>query len=274
MVCFKKISISLGFFVLLNIFPVYAKPSINTHSDTYNSEIKQKIIENVPYINQYKEEIPSGCEAVSATMLINYYGYELTAQKFISDYLIKKDWYEKSRSIIYTIIYGHDIYGPDPNAAYPGNPYISTGTNCGFGSYAPATAKSMNNVLGPSKHKAIWKKGLELSEIAEKYIKNDIPVLIWATTDMKEPKPGMKWTIDYVDENSKLKKGDQFTWIAGEHCLVLIGYDDKNYYFNDPCTTKTCAYEKSIVEKRYEELGKQCVYIQELKDNKINNNDT
>jgi len=263
MVCLKKISISLGFFVLLNIFPAYAmKSNINTPSATYNSGIKQKIIENVPYINQYNEKIPSGCEAVSATMLINYYGYELTAQKFISDYLIKKDWYIKNGV----------IYGPDPNAAYPGDPYISKGINCGFGSYAPATAKSMNNVLDPSKHQAIWKKGLELSEIAEKYIKNDIPVLIWATTNMKESKPGMKWTVDYVDENSKLKEGDQFTWIAGEHCLVLIGYDDKNYYFNDPCATEACAYEKSIVEKRYEELGKQCVYIEELKDNKINRN--
>ncbi len=91
--CFKKISASLGFFILLNVCSTYAmKPNTNKDSSNQISKTKQeKIINNVPYINQKDEKIPSGCEAVSATMLMNYYGYELKAKDFIDKYFIKKD---------------------------------------------------------------------------------------------------------------------------------------------------------------------------------------
>lgn len=72
----------------------------------------------------------------------------------------------------------------------------------------------------------------------------------------------MKWTINYVDENSKLEKGNQFTWIAGEHCPVFIGYDDEKYYFHNLCTTEMRAYEKSIIEEKYGKLNRQCVYVE------------
>lgn len=77
------------------------------------------------------------------------------------------------------------------------------------------------------------------------------------------------WIINYTDENSELKKGDNFTWTAGEHCLVLVGYDRNNYYFNDPYKNHgLIAYKKSLVNKRYIAMGKQCVHINVLNNNK------
>lgn len=47
-----------------------------------------------------------------------------------------------------------------------------------------------------------------------------------------------------------------------------MGYDNENYYFNDPYKNHgLIAYKKSLVEKRYEELGKQCIHIENLIDN-------
>jgi uncharacterized protein YvpB len=43
--------------------------------------------------------------------------------------------------------------------------------------------------------------------------------------------------------------------------MVLIGYDDRHYYLNDPMSGGTVGYDKSVVEKRYEEMGMQAVYI-------------
>lgn len=221
-----------------------------SNADDSISYISKKII-NVPYINQ--NDIVYGCEAVSSTMILKHLGYEISEKEFTDEYLIKKDWH-----------IGGDgrMYGPDPNAAFPGNPYVSSGINCGFGCYAPSTAKSINKVLDENKHKTKITTGSDLSELQKNYIDNDIPVLIWATMDMKPSRKTRTWIINYTDENSSLKNGDKFTWIAGEHCLSLVGYDDVNYYFNDPYKNHgLIGYDKSLVEKRFEELGKQSLVI-------------
>lgn len=215
-----------------------------------NVKMPTKLI-NVPYINQ--NDIVYGCEAVSSTMLLQYYGYEISERDFTDNYLIQKDWCKSSDG---------KVYGPDPNAAYPGNPYIESGVNCGFGSYAFSTAKSIDKVLDDSRHKTKVTTGLNLKDLIVNYIDKDIPVLVWATMGMSESSPGFSWIINYVDENSPYKIGDVFTWMRNEHCLVLVGYDDDNYYFNDPYKNHgLISYKKSLVNQRFLEMGKQSVVI-------------
>ena len=55
--------------------------------------------------------------------------------------------------------------------------------------------------------------------------------------------------------------GGYYTWIAREHCLVMTGYDNYYYYFNDPWTNARTRYSKSLVNTRYNELGKQAVVM-------------
>lgn len=222
----------------------------NKYESASASDQNHKII-HVPYINQ--DKIVYGCEAVSSTMLLQHYGYKISEKEFTDNYLIKKDWH---------IGKNKKAYGPDPNAAFPGNPYKSSGINCGFGCYAPTTAKSINKVLDKEKHEVKVTTGTSIHDLVTKYIDNDIPLLIWATMGMAQSKKTMSWIINYVDENSKLKIGDTYTWIAGEHCLVLVGYDKDNYYFNDPYKNHgLIGYQKSLVEKRFDELGKQSLVI-------------
>ncbi len=226
--------------------------SISEYESISSSNQNRKIID-VPYINQNK--IVCGCEAVSSTMLLQHYGYKLSEKEFTDNYLIKKDWY---------IGKNKKIYGPDPNAAYAGNPYKSSGINCGFGCYAPSTAKSINKILDQEKHEVKVTTGTSIHDLIETYIDNDIPLLIWATMGMSPSRKTMSWIINYVDENSKLKIGDTYTWTSGEHCLVLVGYDKDKYYFNDPYKNHgLIGYQKSLVEKRFEELGKQSLVILE-----------
>ncbi len=214
------------------------------------SATPNKIIK-VPYINQ--NDIVFGCEAVSATMLVQHYGYKVSEKEFTDNYLIQKDWYKDIDGT---------VYGPDPNAAYPGNPYIQNGANCGFGCYASSTAKSIDKLLDLSKHKTKITTGLSLTDLVANYIDKDIPVLIWATMDMKPGSLGRSWIINYIDENSPYKIGDVFTWTRNEHCLVLVGYDEENYYFNDPYKNHgLISYEKSLVNQRFLEMGKQSVVI-------------
>lgn len=97
-----------------------------------------------------------------------------------------------------------------------------------------------------------------LEELCTEYIDNDKPLLIWATMSMKESSAGNKW---YLED------GTTFTWTAGEHCLVLVGYNNDYYFLNDPMSGSTVAYQKNIVERRFSELGKQAIHITKEEQN-------
>mgnify|MGYP004510872171 CR=1 FL=1 len=207
---------------------------------------------NVPYDNQCGVE--SGCEAVSSTMLLRYYGYHVDKKSFARNTLIKGNWYVDSRG---------QMYGPDPNAAYVGDPFKGSGYNCGFGCYANATAKSINKFLGnKAAYKAVVTSGKSLNQLVNDYINKNMPVLVWATMDMKKSYPSCSWIINYTDGSSGLRVGDRYTWTAGEHCLVLVGYDRDRYYFNDPYKNHgRVSFSKGLVEQRFRELKSQSVVM-------------
>ena len=50
-------------------------------------------------------------------------------------------------------------------------------------------------------------------------------------------------------------------WISPEHCMVLVGYDENNYIFNDPLTDKNICYSRNLSEAAYCGLGMQAVVI-------------
>lgn len=222
----------------------------------YNAEKISEAHINVPYINQNK--LVSGCEAVSGTMVLNFWGYNISEEDFYDNYLIRKDWR-----------YGKDgsIYAPDPNSAYVGNARIKSGINCGFGCYSNALQKSLKKVIDSSKHKSLNTTGADIAELCSKYIDNNIPVIIWATIGMVQSRPTCKWIISYIDKNSKFKLGDNFTWIAHEHCLVLTGYNDNYYFCNDPYkNSKNISIDKRLLERRFKELGMQSVVVVPIYD--------
>lgn len=203
-------------------------------------------ISGVPLVNQNK--LPTGCETCSATMLLKFYGYNISETTFADKYLIKKN-------LSYS---GNKYYGPDPNCAFVGSPYSSSG----FGIYAPAMAKSMNSYLSDKSYKAVSLKGKSLEYLAGKYVAQGQPVMVWATINMVASYKTTTWIVNYTDENAQYKKGSNYTWTANEHCLVLTGYDSTYYYFNDPWTNTRTYYKKSLVNTRYSELGKQAVVME------------
>lgn len=207
----------------------------------------------VNYLNQL--EVVYGCEAVSATMILQYYGVDISWKEFTDKYLIKKPW---------RIDENGNRFGPDPFAAYPGDPYKDEGPNFGYGCYAPSLAKSMNAVLGDDK-RAYVTTGLKLCDLVANYIDRDDPVLIWATMNMVPSRLSSTWTIDYVDENSPYRLGDSFTWLGKEHCLVLVGYDDTRYFFNDPYENHgLIGYDRELVEQRFREFGLMSVAVRKV----------
>lgn len=195
-----------------------------------------------------QDTLLAGCEIYACTMLLQYLDYDIDEFEFADNYLITypMSWDEDGNR-----------YGPDMNSAFAGDVYT------GFGINAPAMTKSMNSYLETTdkNKKAYNTTGTPLEELCEEYVKKDIPVMVWATARMDEPYIEKTWIVDYVDENATAKIGDTYGWNEHEHCLVLVGYDETNYYFCDSLEGCIMGYERSITEERYAQLGSQSIVV-------------
>lgn len=191
---------------------------------------------DVPLISQEECGYQTGCELVSGAMVLQYYGTEASPQ----------DVYEVIPKSLTN--WNADGTGADPRQVFIGDPQGMGGYGC----YADPLIDAMNQLLNEKWH-AINISGTSLAELEEGYLKKGTPVIIWTTIHMMEPGNGKRW---------KLQDGTEFQWIAGEHCLVLVGADEDYYYFNDPnYAGEVVGYERRTVEERYRQLGKQAIII-------------
>ena len=201
----------------------------------------QKII-TVPEISQ--EGIPTGCESASTAALLQYWNVDMDANTFIEEYLPCQDFYYKNGV----------LYGANPHEAFAGNPYSRSSLGCypevimtalhsmQDDSFAGTTSLAFQNI-----------SNMDLQTLCNSYVKNDIPVLLWITIDLKEPVPGMQY---------HLEDGSLYTWMKHEHCVVLCGYDEDSYYYMDPLSDGNIVMQdKELVELRYEQLGRYALAI-------------
>ena len=198
-------------------------------------EMEKQLIK-VPYLSQ-SPGYPTGCESVSSVMLLQYLGYEITVDEWIKQYLEQQEF--ETRAGI--------VYGGDPRKVFCGNPYREDGMGC----YAPVICKTLDRVFSDkvsvtgSSFQAVDETGTSMTKLRKKYIDQGMPVVFWACIDMKEPVTGPDWHL--ADEPEKT-----FTWISNEHCMLLVGYDEIGYYFNDPYEKHgVIRYEKELVEQRH-----------------------
>lgn len=189
--------------------------------------MNKKIIQ-VPYIDQ-SEKYPTGCESVSTVMLLQHLGYDISVDKFIADYLEMKDFEEREGQ----------LYGADPNLYFCGSPYDKDS----FGCYAPVICKALTKAIG-NEYEIVNETDTPIEDLIKKYIDKNMPVIFWACINMREPIVGPQWKL--------LDSEETFTWISNEHCMLLVGYDEEGYYFNDPHENRgLIRYEKELVEKRH-----------------------
>ena len=191
-----------------------------------------------------QEGIPTGCESASTVMVLNYLGIEIEPETFIDNYLPCGAFYRQ----------GETVYGPDPHQVFAGNPYEKNSLGC----FPQVIIKALENMQGchyPGMDSIVVQdvSGARLEKLASKYIANDIPVLLWVTMGMEPSYEGMKYY---------LTDGSLYTWRAGEHCMVLCGYDETSYYLMDPLTDgEMVCFPKETVEARYKEMGQHAVVM-------------
>lgn len=196
-----------------------------------------KVKLNVPYISQVGL-LPTGCEIISAMMLMKYWGVSVSTDTFLSKTKQGSLYMKNGR-----------LTGPSPDEAFVGNPHSSSG----FGCFPPVIVDALRKLM-PSQFKVTNTTGTALDTLAKTYLPKGQPVLIWATMNMTAPYNGRSWVI--------ASTGKTFTWPAREHCLVLVGYDANGYWLNDPYQGNGVVYwNKSTVDLRYRQLGQRSVAV-------------
>ena len=185
---------------------------------------------DAPLISQLND-YPTGCESVSAVMALRHRGFDISVDEFIDSYLETGN---------------PDSF--DPNLCFGGNPRNTSGIGC----YAPVIQNALNKYLESTDKTAVQINNYSLNRLCEEYIDNGVPVIIWATVNMQKASTG-----------KKMQYGDKIIqWISPEHCLLLVGYDKENYYFNDPQKPDSVTYySKNDTENAYCALGCQAVAI-------------
>ena len=152
---------------------------------------------DVPCYSQYPE-LPTGCESVALTNLLNYYGFGL-GKTIIADYYLPK--------------------GSNGNfvTAFDGNPRCSSGGL--MGCVAPAITIAGNNFLRAA---GSGKQAKDVSFSSISSIKNRLtcgqPVEMWNTEWGSWP--GGRYAARWYN-------GHSYGLWGGNHAVVLKGYDDE-----------------------------------------------
>jgi len=186
----------------------------------------------VPYIDQ-TVKYPTGCESISTVMLLQYLGFDITPETFIDNYLPKKD-FEFHDGI---------LYGPDPHRYFIGSPYNNEKGS--YGCYAGAIIDALRLMpLVGDRFSILDETGTPMSVLIREYLNCELPVIFWATLNMREAVEGPVWRL--------IGSGELFCWKSNLHCLLLVGYDEDNFYFNDPWENHGCiGYSRALTEQRH-----------------------
>lgn len=196
------------------------------------SESPSKILDTEELLQN--PELPTGCESISLTILLKYFGFDLKKTTIAEDYL---------------------VYGNNLAICYVGDPFSEDGA----GVYPPGILRASKKFLKAqnSELSSIDTTGKDLSELC-KIIDLGSPVLIWTTMYLEEPR--------FTGENTNFKNIN-YPWYVNEHCVVLYGYDREQnlVYINDPLIGKV-TYRFDEFERIYREIGQFSMTVINIKN--------
>lgn len=236
-----------GIYILLkeeNLYQMISPTSIKgeqvAFSDLYHNfrKAKPSVRLDVPLVKQFPE-LPRGCEVTALTMLLNYHGYDTTKMELARK--IKKDPTPYKEQ-------GGKIYFGNPHQGFVGDIYSRS--NPGLGVYVEP-----------------------IIDLAYIYAKTDVVNL----TNQKELELMFALSAGYpvwIITNttySKLPASAFQTWHTAlgkikvtykEHSVVITGYDENYYYFNDPLDGKNKKAPKASFIEAWQQMGSQAITIQ------------
>nr|WP_236587944.1 C39 family peptidase [Tumebacillus amylolyticus] len=194
-------------------------------------------IANVPILKQ-GPELPTGCEATSLTMLLQYEGLNVDKTQVVSKLpTVAVPNYEGSD--------GDEMVGGDPNRGFVGDPF----TDEGYGVFHEPIADVLAEYL-PGRARDLSGKSFDevLAALAD-----DHPVVAWMAMDLADVSTAYVW---------KTEDGEEIQWKVPEHCVLLTGYEEHSVTVHDPYSGQIVHYDRERFRQVWEDMGSQAVTVQ------------
>ena len=210
-----------------------------TLTNTYNKIMEEQIrkstfiIDGVSKINQYSQGYPTGCESAALTTLLRYYGLNINMIDVVNR-LPKGSLPYNENGI---------RYGGNPYLEFIGHP----STSYSYGVYE----KPIIQVAESFKSGIINGTGMKLDDVL-KVVSEGRPVVVWVSMNMAVPYISTSWIYKPT--------GEKISWMANEHALVVVGYNQNQVIVSDSLTGSLRYYDRGVFENRYNTYGKRAVY--------------
>ncbi|MBR3282340.1 MAG: SH3 domain-containing protein [Ruminococcus sp.] len=190
---------------------------------------------NVMEYNQ-NPSYPTGCESAALYMLLKYYDVNVTMEQIVQALPKGPLPYYSSGT----------LYGANPETEFVGDPHSSYS----YGVFNEPLAKTAAKFKSGVK----TKKDSSIDEIIA-LLKTGKPVVAWYTTT-----PGKD--IYYNDSWYDYKTGKLIRWPAGEHAVVVCGFNiaSRTLTYRDPNTGGSRTVSFGTFEGVFKELGSRILY--------------
>ncbi len=222
-----------------------APPQI-TEPEQTTSVTTEKVLPNSFYIDGVtpivQRGLPTGCEATGLTILLRWYGFNVTKEAMALTYMPRMDFY---------YVNGKRI-GADFITTFAGDPRSSAGYGC----YIPCmmqTVRNYFNDIGCTNYTPKNLTGTTLDNLFY-YVSENTPVAVITTNNLMTPTQGSSW---YTED------GRYVTWQRGHHCMVIIGYDySKNVvYVSESAYSSIRTYNMDTFRNVYNLKGKNAMIV-------------
>lgn len=185
-------------------------------------------------------ELPNGCEITALAAVLNYFGIKVDKVKLAKEYLPTEKVVKK----------GNNLYGPDPNVAYAGNPFDKLDS---FYVFPLPIVEVANKILieNNSMLRAIDMPNTSKEEIIH-FVQSGVPVITWITIDLKKPKRNHYWIIQETKE--------KHFFYSNLHVVVVTGYRNGKVTVMNPLIGQE-EIDEDVFFNSFQSMGSQCVVI-------------
>ena len=190
------------------------------------------LIDNVFTFDQYPN-YPTGCESVALSILLEYYGVDVTVDDLIQK-LPKGDLPYYKDNI---------LYGGNPYLEFIGDPYSKES----FGTFDVPIYK----VAIQYKSGMINGTGNDLDTVLD-IVSQGRPVLVWTSMYLALPYISKSWIYPVTNE--------VIHWPANEHAVVIVGFSEDYVVISDPIGGEIKYQDRGVFEERYNYYGRRNLY--------------
>ena len=148
-------------------------------------------------VSQYPD-YPTGCESVTAVMALRHAGVSTSVEDFIANHLLCDEAFYEENGL---------LYGPDPYEVFIGDPRRTNSYGC----MAPVIEQALRSCVGEGQ-RVVNTTGETLSALCSNYVDNGIPVILWATMEMRPVGSGRTWFLPTADSSLGRQGNIAYCW--------------------------------------------------------------